>query len=41
MYHKKTDTEKYLNQELNDTETVFKHQNNCPSWIIDKVFKHV
>ena len=41
MYHKKTDTEKYLKQELNHIEIAFKHQNSCPSWIIDKVFKQV
>ena len=34
-------TEKYLKEELNHTETVFKHQNNYPSWVIDKVFKQV
>ena len=34
-------TEKYLKEELNHIETVFKHQNNYPSWVIDKVFKQV
>ena len=34
-------TEKYLKEELNHIETVFKHQNNDPSWVIDKVFKQV
>ena len=34
-------TEKYLKRDLNHIETVFKHQNNYPSWVIDKVFKQV
>ena len=34
-------TGKYLKEELNHIETVFKHQNNYPSWVIDKVFKQV
>ena len=34
-------TEKYLKEELNDIETVFKHQNSYPSWVIDKVIKQV
>ena len=34
-------TEKYLKEELNHIETVFKHQNSYPSWVIDKVFKQV
>ena len=32
-------TKKYLKEKLNHTETIFKHQNNYPSWVIDKVFK--
>ena len=32
-------TEKYPEEELNHIEIVFKHQNNWPSWVIDKVFK--
>ena len=34
-------TEKYLKEELNHIETIFKHQNNYPSWVIDKVIKQV
>ena len=34
-------TEKYLKEELNHIEPVLKHQNNYPSWVIDKVFKQV
>ena len=34
-------TEKYLKEELNHIEIVFKHKNSYPSWVIDKVFKHV
>ena len=34
-------TEKYLKEELNHIETVLKHQNSYPSWVIDKVFKQV
>ena len=26
---------------MNDIETIFKHQNNYPSWFIDKVFKQI
>ena len=26
---------------MNHIETVFNHQNNYPSWVIDKVFKQV
>ena len=37
----KCSTEKYLKEELNHIETVFKHQNNYPSWAIDKVCKQV
>ena len=37
----KCSTEKYLKEELNHIETVFKHQNSYPSWVIDKVFKQV
>ena len=33
--------EKYLKEELNYIETVFKHQNSYPSWVIDKVIKQV
>ena len=32
-------TKKYLIEELNYIETVFKHQNSYPSWVIDKVIK--
>ena len=34
-------TEKYPKEELNYIETVFKHQNSYPSWVIDKVIKQV
>ena len=34
-------TKKYLKEKLNHTETIFKHQNSYPSWVIDKVFKWV
>ena len=34
-------TEKYLKEELNYIETVFKHQKSYPSWVIDKVIKQV
>ena len=34
-------TEKYLIEELNHIETVFKHQNHYRSWVIYKVFKQV
>ena len=34
-------TEKYHKEELNHIETVFKHQNSYPSWLIDEVFKQV
>ena len=34
-------TEKYLKEKLNHIETVFKHHNSYPSWVIDKVFKQV
>ena len=40
MYDK-CSTEKYLKEELNHIEIVFKHQNSYPSWVIDKVFKQV
>ena len=33
--------EKYLKEELNYIEIVFKHQNSYPSWVIDKVIKQV
>ena len=33
--------EKYLKEELNYIETVFKHQNSYPSWVTDKVIKQV
>ena len=32
---------KYLKEELNHIQTVFKHQNSSPSWFIDNVFKQV
>ena len=34
-------TQKHLKEELNYIETVFKHQNSYPSWVIDKVIKQV
>ena len=34
-------SEEYLKEELNHIETVFKHQNNCPSWVINKLNKQV
>ena len=34
-------TEKYLKEELNHIETVFKYQNNYPSSVINKVIKQV
>ena len=32
---------KYLKKALNHIETVSKHQNSYPSWVIDKLFKQV
>ena len=32
-------TENYLKEELNHIETVFNHQNNYCSWVIDEVCK--
>ena len=34
-------TEKYLKEEFNYIETVFKHQNSYLSWVIDKAIKQV